>query len=527
MWNTRLEKGQGSGGGRTCFKCGKTGHTTRNYPQANIEIWGGGAAVTRSKDVWNHKTDSSTYNGGGFSRVNKADEGCYNCREPGHFSRECPKLGLGGRTNGFSSRGFGSNENGWADQNGESKRPREKYIPPEILDETLFEHGISTGINFSKYDEIQCTVSGHKPPEPLENFEDVGLRSLVADNIKRSNYRDMTPVQRYALPIILKGRDMMACAQTGSGKTAAFLIPIVHTLLEVGIEPHMGHPQKPEAIIVTPTRELAIQITKEAKKFSFNSNIGCYCIYGGADVGHQSHELREKNINILVATPGRLLHFVRNDYLSFERVKYFVLDEADRMLDLGFMGDVEEIVRNPNMPGKRERQTLMFSATFPEEIQRAAATFLDDDYLFLKVGEIGGANTDVTQKIIQVDAFDKRPQLVSLLKDSLKSPKVTAKTLIFVEMKKTADFLAAYLSQDEVNLTSMFHIKLVLAFFILYLTVQFHVDPWRQDSASARGGCEGLRKRPEDHPGCHWSCCSWPGHPGSRSCCQLRSTEFH
>ena len=131
-------------------------------------------------------------------------------------------------------------------------------------------------------------------------------------------------------------RDMMACAQTGSGKTAAFLLPMIHKLLEESVDPHMGLPATPEVIVVSPTRELAVQITKEALKFAKGSKLGAYTVYGGTQVGYQRDRLREKNINIVVATPGRLLQFIRDDTISLRNLMFFVLDEADRMLDMGF-----------------------------------------------------------------------------------------------------------------------------------------------------------------------------------------------
>ena len=129
---------------------------------------------------------------------------------------------------------------------------------------------------------------------------------------------------------------MMACAQTGSGKTAAFLLPMIHKLLEESVDPHMGLPATPEVIVVSPTRELALQITKEAMKFAKGSKLGAYTVYGGTQVGYQRDRLREKNINIVVATPGRLLQFIRDDTISLRNLMFFVLDEADRMLDMGF-----------------------------------------------------------------------------------------------------------------------------------------------------------------------------------------------
>ena len=146
----------------------------------------------------------------------------------------------------------------------------------------------------------------------------------------------ITEANYYFFVLVMSQRDMMACAQTGSGKTAAFLLPMIHKLLEESVDPHMGLPATPEVIVVSPTRELALQITKEAMKFAKGSKLGAYTVYGGTQVGHQRERLREKNINIVVATPGRLLQFIRDETISLRNLMFFVLDEADRMLDMGF-----------------------------------------------------------------------------------------------------------------------------------------------------------------------------------------------
>merc|ERR1712037_925758 len=188
--------------------------------------------------------------------------------------------------------------------------------------------------------------------------------------------------------------DMMACAQTGSGKTAAFLLPIIHRMIETDADAGAG----PQCIVVTPTRELAIQIHNEARKFAQGSMIKSVVAYGGTSVFYQASQL-QRGCNILVATPGRLHDFVEKGRVSLSQCNYLVLDEADRMLD------------NEDMPKKApegQRQTLMFSATFPDEVQESAQEFLADDYLFLTVGLVGGACSDVKQDFYEVAKFDKR-----------------------------------------------------------------------------------------------------------------------
>lgn len=165
---------------------------------------------------------------------------------------------------------------------------------------------------------------------PLQKFSDAKLSDLLFENIVRSKYEIPTPVQKYAIPTILKRRDLMACAQTGSGKTAAYVVPILKNILDDGIQSsQLSTIQTPQALILAPTRELARQILAECRKFSFKSIIRSNILYGGTVTGYQVKEL-EKGTNILVATPGRLLDILNKNLLSFEKLKYIVLDEADR-----------------------------------------------------------------------------------------------------------------------------------------------------------------------------------------------------
>nr|BAE93269.1 RNA helicase [Tubifex tubifex] len=245
------------------------------------------------------------------------------------------------------------------------------------------------------------------------------------------------------------GRDMMACAQTGSGKTAAFLLPVLTGMLRNGVEGgQFSVVQEPQAIIVGPTRELVTQIYNEARKFAHNTMVRPVVVYGGVTTGYQAREV-SKGAHLVVGTAGRLLDFIRKGYLSLAKVKYFILDEADRMLDMGFLPNMMALANELGMPAKTERQTLMFSATFPEEVQQLAKELLND-YIFVTVGRVGGANTDIEQHVLQVDQFNKREKLVSILNSQGQQ-----RTLVFVEQKRQADFIASYLSQSEFPTTSI------------------------------------------------------------------------
>ena len=215
-------------------------------------------------------------------------------------------------------------------KNGAKKDKAEEYIPPDVNVDSLYEEGYSTGINFENYENIPCEVTGREPPKPVENFEAIGLHENLMKNVRKANYVNLTPVQKHAIPIIINDRDLMACAQTGSGKTVAFLLPIIQKLVESEVEPHACEPQIPEVLILTPTRELAVQIRKEAMKFTNRLKLGTFCLYGGTSVTSQFSLFTQNNINIVVATPGRFLQALREKIVSLKNIKYFVLDEADR-----------------------------------------------------------------------------------------------------------------------------------------------------------------------------------------------------
>ncbi|PSN53351.1 ATP-dependent RNA helicase vasa [Blattella germanica] len=336
-------------------------------------------------------------------------------------------------------------------ENGDNEKPREVYIPPDPTDdeEIMFAGGITSGMNFNNYDNIHVKVTGENAPSPIEHFENSGLRELLLNNIKKSGYTRPTPVQKNAIPIIMAGRDLMACAQTGSGKTAAFLLPLINLLIsDPKVLVASGKHCEPHAVIISPTRELTLQIFNEARKFSHNSVIKTVVTYGGASSYHQSKQVMN-GCHVLVATPGRLLDFVDKGKISFASLRFLVLDEADRMLDMGFMPDIERMMAHPSMVDTGERQTLMFSATFPEDIQRLAGKFLHN-YLFLAIGIVGSACSDVEQKFYLVSKFEKRPKLTELM--ALEGGE---KTLVFVEQKRTADFIAAFLSERDFPTTSI------------------------------------------------------------------------
>jgi len=328
--------------------------------------------------------------------------------------------------------------------------------PNKRLEEELFDGIVNSGLNFEKYDNIQIQTLGEGVPAAISSFDECNLGPVLANNIRLSTYTVPTPVQKNAIPIIVAGRDLMACAQTGSGKTAAFLFPMISEMVR-GLVPDGRQQQQggngysrgikvyPSALILAPTRELAIQIHQEAKKFTYRSHIKSVVVYGGADSKYQMNEL-ERGCHILVATPGRLIDMIERNKVCVSNIRYLCIDEADRMLDMGFEPQIRQIVEQS--PPAGERQTLMFSATFPRSIQRLAEDFLYG-YIFLKVGRIGSTTESITQRVRWIEDVEKKKTLLETI------PTINGLTLVFTETKRMADHLEEYLYNSGFSAASI------------------------------------------------------------------------
>ncbi|RVE75483.1 hypothetical protein OJAV_G00016810 [Oryzias javanicus] len=416
--------------------------------------------------------------GGAFNPMNPAqpmgfDAGGWTAAKDAYGSFSSSR----GKSAFFNDRGNanrGRYEHGAED--GDWSKPTQRN---ERLEHELFS-GSNTGINFEKYDDIPVEATGQNCPHHIESFQDVDMGEIIMGNIALSRYTRPTPVQKYAIPIIKSKRDLMACAQTGSGKTAAFLLPILSQIYTDGPGEALNaakasgtdngkygrRKQYPIALVLAPTRELALQIYDEARKFSYRSRVRPCVVYGGADIGQQIRDL-ERGCHLLVATPGRLVDMMERGKIGLDYCNYLILDEADRMLDMGFEPQIRRIVEQDTMPHKGIRQTLMFSATFPKEIQILARDFLED-YIFLAVGRVGSTSENITQKVVWVEESDKRSFLLDLLSatvipsevqdgsgDGVEKPGKDSLTLVFVETKKGADALEDFLYREGYACTSI------------------------------------------------------------------------
>jgi len=334
------------------------------------------------------------------------------------------------------------------------EREKVTYEPEYVAaeDENIYDETCTRGIDFDKYYNVKVNVTGHQVPASVSSFEECDLDPRLVANIKKSKWEKPTPIQQHAIPIISNKRDLMGCAQTGSGKTGAFMIPIINQLLKDGCEAESIDEGaiKPQCLVVAPTRELVQQIQRDCVKLVNDTPLKAQYAVGGHAVRHQLDKLQD-GCNILIATPGRLNDFVGKLKVSMEEIKYVVLDEADRMLDMGFKPMLEELAQK--MGEKEERSTLMFSATFPDDVQTLGKEFLKDDYLFCAVGIVGGASETVTQQIVDCEykeRFDRmKDDYLEAVKDS------GEKTLIFVETKRNADYFASKLCQLGFPTTSI------------------------------------------------------------------------
>ena len=263
-------------------------------------------------------------------------------------------------------------------------------------------------------------------------FQELDLKQELQNAVVKAGYTEATPIQEKTMPVILEGRDLIACAQTGTGKTAAFALPILEKL-------DNGEVRKLRSLVLTPTRELAVQIFENFKKYGRYLPLRAACIYGGAKQKPQMEALR-RGCDILVATPGRLMDYMNLGLVSLKGIEIFVLDEADRMLDMGFINDVRKIAGSMNT----DRQTLMFSATMPKEIEQLGRELLRNP-ADVRVAPQSTAADTVDQKICFVGHSDK----LKVLAEILKQEEVT-RTIIFTRTKHGADRVARNLTRSGI-----------------------------------------------------------------------------
>ena len=267
-------------------------------------------------------------------------------------------------------------------------------------------------------------------------FQELNLTEPLLRAVTEKGYQTPTPIQQQAIPPALAGRDLLGCAQTGTGKTAAFTLPILQHL---AAEPVRG--RRPiRALVLTPTRELAIQIDDCCRDYARHTAVRHAVIFGGVSQRPQVEELA-RGVDLLIATPGRLLDLIGQGFISLDAVRHFVLDEADRMLDMGFIHDIRRIL--PLLPARR--QTLLFSATMPPEIERLAATILHDP-VHITVTPPASVVETIRQQVLFVEKADKRERLTELLHERSEES-----VLVFSRTKHGADRIARQLTRAGIE----------------------------------------------------------------------------
>lgn len=268
------------------------------------------------------------------------------------------------------------------------------------------------------------------------SFNDLGLAPELLKALTESGYTTPTPIQAQAIPVALAGGDLMAGAQTGTGKTAAFSLPLLQKLLPLANSSASPAKHPVRALILTPTRELAIQVEESVKAYAKHTPLRSLVVYGGVDIKTQTPQLKS-GVEVLVATPGRLLDHIEQKTLQLNQVQVLVLDEADRMLDMGFMPDLKRILAL--LP--KQRQNLMFSATFSNEIKKLADDFLTKPQL-IEVARSNATNDNVTQKVYQVEQSNKEALLTQILKAA-----DAKQVIVFTKTKLTASRLSRSLER--------------------------------------------------------------------------------
>jgi ATP-dependent RNA helicase RhlE len=281
--------------------------------------------------------------------------------------------------------------------------------------------------------------TGPADVEPVESgdaFEALGLRGAVLEAVRDAGYVEPTPIQVQAIPLVLKGRDVMGLAQTGTGKTAAFTLPIIERLL--------GGPRRTRVLILTPTRELCIQVEQSFQRYARHAPVAVASVYGGVPLEPQETSLR-RGVDVVVATPGRLIDHLERQNVVFDDLEVLVLDEADRMLDMGFAPQINRIVAD--IP--RYRQTLLFSATMPPEVEALARKYLRKP-LLVQVGRRSSAASTVKHFVYPVPRDRKSALLAALLQRE-----VMDSVLVFTRTKHGADRVVRHLEREDIDAMAM------------------------------------------------------------------------
>ncbi|PKY01504.1 ATP-dependent RNA helicase dbp2 [Aspergillus campestris IBT 28561] len=357
--------------------------------------------------------------------------------------------GYGGGGGGYGGGGFGGRGGGAAGGDrmsnlGASLKKQDWDLEslPKFEKSFYKEHPDVTNRSQRDVDEFrkkhECVVQGPDIPRPVETFDEAGFPQYVLSEVKQQGFERPTAIQSQGWPMALSGRDVVGIAETGSGKTLSYCLPaIVH----INAQPLLAPGDGPIVLVLAPTRELAVQIQTEMTKFGKSSRIRNTCVYGGVPKGPQIRDL-SRGVEVCIATPGRLIDMLEAGRTNLRRVTYLVLDEADRMLDMGFEPQIRKIISQI----RPDRQTCMWSATWPKEVRQLASDFLND-YIQVNIGSMDlSANHRITQIVEVVSDFEKRDKMIKHMEKIMETK--TNKVLIFTGTKRIADEITRFLRQD-------------------------------------------------------------------------------
>ena len=280
-------------------------------------------------------------------------------------------------------------------------------------------------------------------PAPVP-FSTLGLEPSLLEGVTIRGFEQTTPIQSAVIPIALQGHDVIGCTDTGTGKTVAFVLPILHRVLKARVE-NPADRGFTRVLILAPTRELCVQIEDDVQGFTYHTDLTSIAVYGGVEMGAQERALRS-GVDIVVATPGRLMDHQRSGAVDFSRVDTFVLDEADRMMDMGFWPDVKRIAAT--LPALEKRQTLLFSATMPDEVMKLLGEVVRNPQ-YVQIGSAGGPARSITHEIENVPAAEKTEWLAKFLR------RTQGPILVFMRTKSGAERLARRLQSFGIRAAAL------------------------------------------------------------------------
>ncbi|KAI7596457.1 ATP-dependent RNA helicase, partial [Hortaea werneckii] len=388
------------------------------------------------------------YGGGGYggSRGGGGYSNGYGSGARGYGSQDYYSGGYGGGANGYGGGGYGGGRGGGDKMSalgaGLKNQTWDISALPKFEKTFYKEDPAVSSRSEAEVDQFrrdnQMTISGRDVPRPVQTFDEAGFPAYVMNEVKAQGFAKPTAIQSQGWPMSLSGRDVVGIAETGSGKTLTYTLPaIVH----INAQPLLAPGDGPIVLILAPTRELAVQIQEEVNKFGKSSRIRNTCVYGGVPKGGQIRDLA-RGVEVCIATPGRLIDMLEAGKTNLRRVTYLVLDEADRMLDMGFEPQIRKIVGQI----RPDRQTCMWSATWPKEIRQLASDF-QQNFIQVTIGSAElSANHRITQVVEVCSDFEKRDRMLKHMEHIMEDK--NNKVLIFTGTKRVADDITRFLRQD-------------------------------------------------------------------------------